>query len=111
MERLSGAARVCFKTSAPCRNVVPVPRLMNNLRAEEDEIVNERGNEGCSIRVRSQKKSEHQKRGVNPRQPFDFYRQNKKDINDFVGIKSSEGEEQRRDKHAVGKIAAKKECG
>src|SRR4029453_9813361 len=94
MERFSRATRLNFKTSAPCRNVVPVPRLMNDFRSEEDEIINECGNERCAIRVGSQKKSEHQKRGVNPRQPFDFYRQNKKDVDDFVGIKSRECEEQ-----------------
>src|SRR5213079_1898582 len=93
MERFSGAARVGFKTSAPCRNVMPVPRLMNDLRSEENETVNECGNERCAIRVRSQKESEHQKRGINPRQPFDFYGQNKKDVNDFIGIKTRECEE------------------
>src|SRR6267154_741541 len=86
MERFSGAARVGFKTSAPCRNVVPVPRLMNDLRSEENEIVNECGNERCAIRIRSHKKSEHQKRGVNPCQPFNFYRQNKKDVNDVMSM-------------------------
>src|SRR6266853_3428227 len=93
MERFSGAARVGFKTSAPCRNVVPVPCLMNDFRSEENEIVNECSNERCAIRVRSQKESEHQKCGVNPRQPFDFYRQNKKDVNHFIGIKARECEE------------------
>jgi hypothetical protein len=69
-------------------------RLMDNLRSEENEIINECGDERCAIRVRSQKKTEHQKRGVNPRQPFDFYGQNKKDVNDFLGIKAREREEQ-----------------
>src|SRR6478735_5782693 len=109
MERFSGAARVGFKTLASCRDVVSVPRLMNNLRSKENEIVNKCGYERCAIRIRSQKKTEHQKRGVNPRQPFDFYRQNKKDVNDFLGIKLRECEEQRRDEHAIGEIAAEKE--
>src|SRR6266700_247736 len=104
MKRFSGAPRLFFKASAPCRNVAPVPRLMNDLRSEENEIVNECGNERCAIRIRSQKESEHQKRGINPRQPFDFYRQNKKDVNDFLGIEARECEEQRRDEHAVGEI-------
>src|SRR6266853_6614551 len=90
MERFSGAARVGFKTSAPCRNVVPVPRLMNDLRSEENEIVNECGNERCAIRVRSHKKSEHQKRGVNPCHPFDFYRINRTEVNDFNELKAAE---------------------
>ena len=41
MKRFGGAARVDFKTSSPCRNVVPVTRLMNDLRSEENEIVDE----------------------------------------------------------------------
>src|SRR6266536_3224942 len=106
MERFSRAARVGFKTSASCCDILPVPRLMNDLRSEENEIVNECGNERCAIRVRSQKESEHQKRGINPRQPFDFYRQNKKDVNDFLGIEARECAEQRRDEHAIGEIAA-----
>src|SRR5919106_4149374 len=110
MERFRWAARLVFKTSAPCRNVAPVPCLMNNLWSEENEIVNECSNQRCAIRVWSQKKPEHQKRGVNPRQPFDLYGQNKKDVNDFVGIKARECEEQRRDEHAIGEIAAEKKC-
>src|SRR5262245_51207031 len=94
MERFRCVARLRFKTSAPTRNVAPVSRWMNNLGSEENEIVDECGNEPCTIRVRSQKEAEHQKRGVNPRQPFDFYRQNKKDVNDFIGIKARECEEQ-----------------
>src|SRR5215471_950368 len=94
MERFRCAARVRFETSAPCRNVVPVPRLMNDLGPKENEIVNEGGNERCAIRVRSQKEAEHQERSVNPRQPFNFYRQNKKDVNDFIGIETRECEEQ-----------------
>src|SRR6476646_11564705 len=109
MERFRGTARVGFKTFASCRDVVPVPRLMNNLRSEENEIVNECGKERGAIGVRSQKKTEHQKRGVNPSQPFDFYRQDKKDVNDFLGIKARECKEQRRDEHAIGEIAAEKE--
>src|SRR6476646_1346767 len=94
MKRFSGAARVGFKTFAPCRDVAPMSRLMNNLRSEKNEIVDERSDEPCAIRIRSQKKTEHQKRSVNPCQPFDFYRQNKKDVNDFLGIKAHERKEQ-----------------
>src|SRR5215472_5673479 len=111
MERFSCAARLRFETSAPCRNVVAVPRLMNDLGSEENEIVNKCGNERCAIRVRSEKEAEHQKRCVNPRQPFDFYRQNKKDVNDFIGVETRECKEQRRDEHSIGEIAAEKECG
>ena len=41
MQGFSWAARVDFKTSASCRDVAAMPRLMNNLRSEEIEIVNE----------------------------------------------------------------------
>ena len=41
MQGFSWAARVDFKTSASCRHVAAMPRLMNNLRPEENEIVNE----------------------------------------------------------------------
>src|SRR3954471_1769743 len=83
---------------------------MNDLRPKENEIVCERGGHGSTIKIRSKCKPEQQKRGVNPRQPFDFYGQNKKDVNDFLGIKARECEKQRRDKHAIGEIAAEKKC-
>ena len=49
MERFSGAARLDFKTFPSCRDVAPVPRLMNDLRSKENEIVNECGKERCAI--------------------------------------------------------------
>src|SRR5215831_3874581 len=84
---------------------------MNNFRPEKDEIIRESRNKRSAIRIRIQHKSNQQKRGENPGEPFDFYRQNKKDVDDFVGIKSRKREEQRCDKHTIGKIAAEKECG
>src|SRR5215469_15601518 len=111
MERVTCARRLGFKTSASRRNLLTMPRLMNDFRPEEDEIVRERGNECSAIGVRPENKSGQQKSGKNPRQPFDLNRQNKKDIDDFVWIKVSEGEKQRRDQHAVGKIATEKERG
>src|SRR5436190_24073737 len=106
MQRFSCAARLRFEAFSPCRNIMPVPRLMNNLRSEEDEIVRECGNERGTVGVRSNGKPEQQKCGVNPRQPFNFYRQNKKDVDDFVGIKSRERKEEGGNQHAVGEIAA-----
>ena len=41
MEGFSWAARVDFKTSASCRDVAAMARLMNNLRSKENEIINE----------------------------------------------------------------------
>src|SRR3954468_24646594 len=41
MEGFSWAARVDFKTSASCRDVAAVSRLMNDLRSKENEIINE----------------------------------------------------------------------
>src|SRR5262249_38805439 len=80
--------------------------LTNNFRAEKYEIIRERCDERRAVRIRVQNESQQQERGENPREPFDFYRQNKKDVNDLVGIKSCECEEQRRDQHAIRKIAA-----
>src|SRR5215469_2673370 len=111
MQCVSYAPRLCFKTSASRRNVVTMPRLMNDFRPEEDEIVRECSNERSPIGVRPENKSGQQKSGKNPRKPFDLNRQNKKDVDDFVWIKVSEGEKERRDQHAVGKIAAEKERG
>src|SRR5437764_4809862 len=105
MEGVSCAPRLGLKASASCRNVVAMPRLVNDFRPEEDEVVRERGNECSSIGIRTPNKSGQQKSSENPGQPFDFDRQNKKNVNDFVWIKLSEGEKQRRDQHSVGKIA------
>src|SRR5206468_11857051 len=80
--------------------------LTNNFGTEKYEIIRERCYERGAIRIRIQHKSKQQERGENPGEPFDFYRQNKKDVNDLVGIKSCKGKEQRRDEHAVRKIAA-----
>ena len=41
-----------------------------------------------------------------PCDPFDFQRQNKKNIDDFIRIKSRESEEERGGQHDVGKIRA-----
>src|SRR5438094_10186245 len=84
MESFSRAARVGFKTSAPRRNVVPVPRLMNGLRSEADEVGNESGSQCCSIGICTRKQSEHQKRCVNPRQSSHCDRQNKKSVDNVV---------------------------
>src|ERR1051326_3673620 len=86
-----------------------MPRLVNDLRAKEHKIIGETKNEGNAIRVRPYNKSEQQKRRENPGKPFDFRRQNKKDVDDLLGIKSRERKEQRCDKHATGKIAAEEE--
>jgi aminomethyltransferase len=85
--------------------------LTNNLRAEKDEIIRESGNERSAVGIRVQDKSEQQKRGENPGKPLDFNGQNKKDVDDFVGVESRKSEEQRCDQHAVGKIAAEEKCG
>ena len=36
MKRFRRAGQLRFKTFAPCRNVVPMPRLMDNLRPKEN---------------------------------------------------------------------------
>ena len=41
MEGFSRAARVDFKTFASCRDFAAMPRLMNDLRSKENEIINE----------------------------------------------------------------------
>ena len=76
-------------------------RLVNDLRAEEDEIISESSNERGAIRIRVQDKSNQQKRSENPGKPLNFDGQNEKDVDDLVGIKPREGEEQRGDEHAV----------
>src|SRR5207244_4000194 len=97
---------MCVKTPAPRRDLLAMPRLMNNLRTEKDEIIREGGNERSAVRIRVQDKSKQQKRGEDPGEPFDFYRQNEQNINDLVRVELRKGEEQRCDQHTVGKIAA-----
>ena len=86
-------------------------RLINDLRAKENEIIYESGNERGAIRIRVQNKSNQQKRSKNPGKPFDFDGQNKKDVDDLVGIKSCKCEEQRCDQHPVRKFRSEEECG
>src|SRR5215469_6324991 len=95
-----------FKTSSPRRDFMAMPRLVNHFRTEEDKVIGKSGDERRAIRIGVHDKSEQQKRSENPGEPLNFDGQNKKDVDDLVGIKSGEGEEQRRDQHAVGKIAA-----
>src|SRR6202035_1941139 len=101
VQRLICAARMVFKTFPPCRNLMAMSRLVNNLRAKKDEIVGESSDQRSAIRIRVQHKSTHQKRGENPGKPLDFDWQNKKDVDDLVGIKTRECEEQGRDEHAI----------
>src|SRR5215467_9901949 len=84
---------------------------MNNLRPKENEIIGECGDERRAIGIRPKGKPEQQESGVNPRQPFDFYGQNKKNVDDFVRIKSRECEEQGCDQHSVRKIATEEKGG
>src|SRR5205823_9985104 len=97
-----------FKTFSPCRNLMAMSRLINDLRAKENEIIYESGNERGAIRIRVQNKSNQQKRSKNPGKPFDFDGQNKKDVDDLVGIKSRKCEEQRCDQHPVRKFRSER---
>ena len=68
-------------------------RSRKKFRPEKDQVIGEGRNEGNAIRIRIHKESEQQKRARDPREPFDPDRQNKKDVNDFLGIKMGKGEE------------------
>src|SRR3984893_3242452 len=110
VQRLGFTVRIRLKSPTPRRDFLAMPGFVNHFRSEKDEIVSESGHERHAIRVRVHKKSEQQKRGRNPGHPFDFDRQNEKDVDHLVWIETGEGEKQRRDQHRVGEIAAKEKC-
>src|SRR5437868_15494753 len=101
MKRLFVTSRLDFKTLAPDRDFLPLPELLDHARAEKDEVITERGDEGEPIRVRLGRKGEKEKRRIRPGDPFDLQRQNKEDVNDFVGIKMGESEKESREQHLV----------
>src|SRR5947208_12004480 len=88
-----------------------MPGFVNNFRAEEDQIIGKCGHKRHAIRRPVDDEAKKQKRAHDPRQPLDLHRQNKKDVDDFVGIEPGEGEKQRHDQHAVRKFRAEEKCG
>src|SRR5438128_3105205 len=83
-----------------------MPRLEQKFRPKEDQVICESSDEHHPIRDRIHHESQQEKRGQRPGCPFDFYRQNEKQVDHFIRIKPSEGEKQRSDQHSIGKIAA-----
>src|SRR5438046_9547676 len=100
-----------FKTFSPCRNLMAMSRLINDLRAKENEIICESGNERGAIRIRVQNKSNQQKCSKKPGKPFDFNAQNKKYIDDMIGTKACNCEEQRCDQHPARYTRSAENCG
>src|ERR1700730_3099506 len=86
-------------------------RIMNNFRPEKDQVITHRCDNSHAVGVRTYDKAEEQKSCIHPGEPFDLYRQNKKQVDDDVGIETGEGKEQRRNQHAIGKIAAEEKRG
>src|SRR6266496_88480 len=95
-----------FKTPASARHFRAIAGFANNFRAEEDQIIGKRGHKRHPIRRPINDEPKKQKRAHDPRQPFDLHRQNKKDVDDFFGIKAGKSEKQRHNQHAVGKFCA-----
>ena len=87
-----------------------MPGFVNNFRAEKDQIIGKRGHKRHPIRHPIDNEPKKQKRAHDPRQPLDLHRQDKKDVDDFFGIKPGEGEKQRHDQHAVRKSRAEEKC-
>src|SRR5215470_12422830 len=80
VERFFFRPRAFDKTPAPTGHLLAIARRANHLWAEENEIVREGCDQRHPIRVRAADKTEEQKGGRDPGQPFHFYRQNKKDV-------------------------------
>src|SRR5262249_27685873 len=98
-------------TPAPTGHLLAIARRANHLWAEENEIVREGCDQRHPIRVRAADKTEEQKGGRDPGQPFHFYRQNKKDVDHFVRIEMSEGKKERGDQHRVRELRVEEKGG
>src|SRR5205085_1789737 len=105
MQRLLVTARLDFETLPPDGDFLALAELLNHAGPEKDQIIAECGDEGEPIRIRLSHKGEEQKRRINPGNPFNFERQNKENVDDFVRIKMGEGEEEIREQHLIRKLA------
>src|SRR5205823_12406000 len=94
MERLVLGTRLDFESLAPAGDFLALPQVLNHARPKENEVIAQGGNQGEAIGVRLGDKRQEKKRRVDPCDPFDLQRQDKEDVNNFVGIKMGKGKEE-----------------
>lgn len=111
VERLILAARLRFKTLSALRYFAALPRFAHDLGSEKDQVIAQGSHQRHAIRRGSDDKSKKQKCCEDPRDPFNFRRQDEQNINDLIRVKPGEGEEQRRGEHAVGEPGIEEKCG
>ena len=88
-----------------------MPCFVNDFRTEKDQIIAQGRHQRHAIRHWSNEKFDQQDCRERPGEPFDFYGQDKQDVDHLVGIKPRKGEKQRRDQHAIRKARAEEKCG
>jgi hypothetical protein len=97
VERFFVASRLSVKPLSPGGDLFPLPQLLNDPRAKENEIITQGHDQGHSIGIRLRNEAEKKEARINPGDPFDLQREDEKNINNLFGIKVCEGEEECRE--------------
>src|SRR5881394_314944 len=85
-----------------------MPCFEDEFRPKKNQVIGESCDQRHPIRHRIDHEPEEEKCGKDPGRPFDFYRQNEKQVDDFIGIKPGEREKQRAISIPLEKLLPKK---
>jgi hypothetical protein len=88
-----------FETMAPNGHLLTLPEMADNSGAKENEIIAQGYDEGQPVGIRLGCKTKEKEARISPSDPFYLQWQDEKKINNLLGIKMSEGEEERSEKH------------
>jgi hypothetical protein len=106
MQRFGRASRFTLEALPSHRDFLAMPCRVIKLRAEKDEVIRKCRDKSRAVGIRSDKESDQEKKSRDPGDPFYFRWQDKQNVDHLIGIKTGVCEEERGDKHGIGKIAA-----